>query len=237
MTIYAGTSGWAYPEWKGSFYPADLPDGEMLSWYAGRLSAVEVNNTFYRMPKREVVEGWGRQVSQDFRFVLKASRRITHQGKLGPTAAAPLAYLVANAQVLEARLGAILFQTPPWLKKDEGLLRDFVALLPPGVRGAFEFRSTSWFQDDVYQILGDANQALVVADAGDGDREPPVVATADWGYARLRSPAYGDAELATWAERLTGLDWTDLFVFFKHEDEAGGPALASRFLELTGTAT
>jgi uncharacterized protein YecE (DUF72 family) len=234
MAVYTGTSGWAYKEWKGAFYPDDLAAGDMLSFYAARLGAVEVNNTFYRMPRAEVVEGWASQVPAGFRFVLKASRRITHQAKLGPDAADPLAYLVQVAGHLEDRLGAILFQMPPWLKRDTGLLRDFVGLLPAGVRGAFEFRSTSWFQDDVFDVLREANQALVVADTGDADKDPPLVATADWGYARLRRPDYDDDEVATWAERLVSEGWQDLFVFFKHEDEAGGPALARRFLDLTG---
>jgi uncharacterized protein YecE (DUF72 family) len=231
MAVFTGTSGWAYKEWKGSFYPGDLPDGSMLSWYGERLSSVEVNNTFYRMPRREVLEGWCEQVPEAFRFVLKASRRITHQAKLGPDAADALDYLVGNARVMGDRLGAILFQTPPWLKRDVPLLRAFVARIPDGVRGAFEFRSTSWFDDEVYAVLIDANQALVVADAGDPDTDPPLVATADWGYARLRSPTYTEAQLSEWAGRLMSPEWSDLFAFFKHEDEATGPAAAARFAD------
>ncbi len=234
MAIYAGTSGWSYKEWKGAFYPDDLPDAEMLAFYAARLGAVEVNNTFYRMPRREVLEGWGAQVPDGFRFVLKASRRITHQAKLGDDAASALEYLVGNASALGESLGAFLFQTPPWLKRDDGLLAAFVARLPGGVRGAFEFRSSSWFDDATYQVLADANQALVIADTGDADKDPPLVRTADWGYARLRQTSYSDDALGDWAGRLTAQGWSDLFVFFKHEDEATGPAAAARFTSLAG---
>lgn len=232
MAVYTGTSGWSYKEWKGSFYPDDLSDGDMLAYYAARLRSVEVNNTFYRMPRREVLEGWAEQVPPDFRFVLKASRRITHQAKLGDDAADALEYLIGNARVLGERLGAFLFQTPPWLKRDTGLLAAFVARLPTGVRGAFEFRSTSWFDDATYQVLADAGQALVIADTGDEEKDPPLVRTADWGYARLRQPVYTESELGDWASRLCAQGWQDLFVFFKHEDEATGPAAADRFATL-----
>jgi uncharacterized protein YecE (DUF72 family) len=231
MVVYAGTSGWAYKEWKGSFYPEDLSNDGMLEFYAGRLGSVEVNNTFYRMPKREVLEGWSEQVPEGFRFVLKASRRITHNARLGEDAADPLAYLVGNAEVLGAKLGAILFQTPPWLKADVDLLARFVEHIPSGVRGAFEFRSTSWFQDDVYAVLRAANHALVAADTGNPDKDPPLVATADWGYARLRRVDYTDDDLVDWARRLREQPWNDVFAFFKHEDDAAGPALAGRFAE------
>jgi uncharacterized protein YecE (DUF72 family) len=232
MTVYAGTSGWAYKEWKGSFYPEDLPNDGMLEFYANRLETVEINNTFYRMPKREVLEGWSDQVPEGFRFVLKASRRITHKARLGDDAADPLAYLVGNAQVLGPRLGAILFQTPPWLKGDVDLLRRFVDLIPAGVRGAFEFRSTSWFEDEVFDVLRAGNHALVAADTGNPDKDPPLVATADWGYARLRRVDYTDDDLVDWARRLGEQPWGEVFAFFKHEDDAAGPALAGRFAEL-----
>lgn len=237
MAVYTGTSGWSYKEWKGAFYPDDLADGDMLSYYADRLGSVEVNNTFYRMPRREVLEGWAEQVPEGFRFVLKASRRITHQAKLGDDAGDALDYLVGNARVLGDRLGAFLFQTPPWLKQDTGLLEAFVARIPEGVQAAFEFRSTSWFDDATYRVLADAGQALVIAHTGDADKDPPLVRTADWGYARLRQPAYTDDELAEWAGRLTEQGWSDLFVFFKHEDDAAGPAAADRFAALARDAT
>lgn len=237
MAMWVGTSGWAYDEWKGAFYPEDLPGEAMLAYYAERLGSVEVNNTFYRMPRREVLRSWREQVPEGFRFVLKASRRITHQAKLGPDAVDPLGYLTTNAGELGDKMGAILFQTPPWLKKDADLLRAFLGHVPEGVRAAFEFRSTSWFDDEVCGLLSEHGAALVAADTGNPDKDPPVVATTNWGYARLRRPDYDDKDLADWAARLTGQGWNDVFVFFKHEDEGAGPALARRFLELCGGST
>jgi len=233
MALWVGTSGWAYKEWKGTFYPEDLKDADMLSHYATRLPSVEVNNTFYRMPRREVLQAWTDQVPEGFRFVLKASRRITHKAKLGPEAREPLEYLLANVGELGERLGALLFQTPPWLKKDVGLLRDFLDLLPQGLRAAFEFRSTSWFDQEVFDALRERNAALVTADTGDPAKDPPLEPTADWGYARLRRIDYADDLVEEWATRLTAQGWSDVFVFFKHEDEGAGPALAQRFIDLT----
>ena len=234
MRAYVGTSGWSYKEWKGPFYPEDISNDEMLRYYSGRLSSVEVNNTFYRMPNPEVLAGWAEQVSSDFTFVLKASRRITHNAKLGPGAAEPLAYLFSSAEAMGPKLGPILFQTPPWLKKDVAVLRDFLALLPEGRRGAFEFRNATWFDEEVYQALADRNAALVAADTGEEGKDPPLRPTASWGYARLRREGYEGGLLEDWARRLTEPSWSELFVFFKHEDEGAGPKLAERFLELVG---
>jgi len=178
------------------------------------------------------LEEWADSTPDGFSFVLKASRRITHQAKLGPDAADPLDYLVGNLEALGDKLGPLLFQTPPWLKKDAGLLRDFLGLLPDGLRAAFEFRSTSWFDDEVAGLLEDAGAALVVADTGDGERDPPLLATAPFGYARLRRESYEGDLLERWAERLAGQPWQDLWVFFKHEDGGAGPRLAERFREL-----
>ena len=227
MAVHVGTSGWSYPEWKGSFYPSDMKSGRMLAYYAGRFDSVEVNNTFYRLPRREVLATWAGQVPAGFSFVVKASQRITHKARLGLDAAAPLAYLLETCGALEDRLGPVLFQTPPWLKHDVALLRDFLALVPPGVRAAFEFRSAGWFQEPVYDAFAERNAALVVADTG-AEGDPPLVRTSDWGYARLRRVEYPDALLDEWAERLAGVPWEHLWVFFKHEDEATGPLLAAR---------
>ncbi|MBW3535310.1 MAG: DUF72 domain-containing protein [Gemmatimonadetes bacterium] len=232
MRAYVGTSGWSYKEWKGPWYPEDLSSDAMLGWYAGRLNSVECNNTFYRLPKRDVLRSWAEQVPDGFSFVLKASKRITHQAKLGADAADPLAYLCDAAGELGDRLGPILFQTPPWLKKDAGLLRDFLARVPEGVRAAFEFRSTSWFDEEVYDVLRQGGAALVAADTGDADKDPPLVATAPWGYARLRREAYDDGLLEDWARRLEATEWDEAWVFFKHEDEGAGPRMAERFAGL-----
>ena len=230
--IHIGTSGWSYPAWKGHFYPADLASGSMLSFYADRFNSVEVNNTFYRLPRREVLKAWTEQVPPGFSFVIKASRRITHNAKLGAKAADPLAYLLDACSELGDQLGPVLFQTPPWLKKDVPLLKNFLALLPSGVWGAFEFRSTSWFDEEVYDALRERNAALVVADTGEAEKAPPLVRTANWGYVRLRRVSYSGALLGEWATRLARLGWDRLWVFFKHEDEGTGPRLAAQFQQL-----
>ena len=229
MRLWPGTSGFSYKEWKGSFYPEDLPDGGMLAYYAGRFPAVEINNTFYRMPTRKLLEGWAEQVPSGFRFGLKASRKITHQKKLADCGE-ELAYLIGTSRALGERLGPTLVQLPPWLKKDVPLLAAFLALVPADFPVAVEFRSSSWFEDDVYSALSEAGAALVVSDTGKGD--PPVVRTAAFGYARLRRVEYGEADLEDWARRLAEAGWDDLFAFFKHEDEATGPRLAARFREI-----
>jgi uncharacterized protein YecE (DUF72 family) len=165
--------------------------------------------------------------------VVKAPQRITHRAKLGPEAADPLRYLLETCGALGDKLGPVLFQTPPWLERDLGVLRDFLALLPAGVRAAFEFRNATWFEDPVYEALAERNAALAVADTGE-EGDPPLVKTADWGYARLRRVEYPGALLDEWAERLAGVPWEHLWVFFKHEDEGTGPKLAARFRGLIG---
>ncbi|MCY4398701.1 MAG: DUF72 domain-containing protein [Gemmatimonadetes bacterium] len=230
--LWTGTSGFSYKEWKGSFYPEKLPANRMLEYYSRQLSSVEINNTFYRLPRAEMLEKWASTVPDDFAFVLKASRRITHMKRL-KDAGDPLDYLVTTAVgALGARLGPILFQLPPYLRKDVERLRDFLAIVPDTVRAAFEFRHESWFGDDVYQALADRGAALVTADTGEG--EAPVVETAGFGYARLRRPGYGEAELRDWAAALRRSAWSDVFVFFKHEDEGAGPRMAAGFRGVWG---
>lgn len=227
MRLWSGTSGFSYSEWKGAFYPEDLPQSGFLSYYGEHLNSVEINNTFYRLPKAEMLEKWRSQVPDDFRFVLKASQRITHHKRL-KEAGDPLAYLASTATgALGSVLGPILFQLPPYFRKNVDRLRDFLASIPEGIQPAFEFRHESWFEDDTYEALAKADAALVTADTGEG--EAPVVRTAPFGYARLRRPGYTDEELEEWARRFKEEGWSDLYVFFKHEDEATGPALAARF--------
>lgn len=232
MRIFAGTSGWQYKEWKGSFYPEEISAADMLEFYAGRFSTVEVNNTFYRMPKESVLHSWAETVPDGFTFVLKASRRITHFGRLKESAYEPLEYMLATARTLGSRLGPILFQLPPNLKKDVERLKAFVAQIPEGTRAAFEFRHPSWVEDDALEILRSRNLALCIANTE--DEQTPLHATADYGYLRLRKTAYEDGELEGWAEKVGNQDWSDAYVFFKHEDEGTGPELADRFLKLTG---
>lgn len=230
MKLFVGTSGYSYKEWKGIFYPEKLPAAKMLPFYAEHFNTVEINNTFYRMPSPNVLTQWAEQVPADFAFVLKAPQRLTHfqQLRLVDDSAD---YFANTAATLGARLGPLLFQLPPTLKKDVPRLRDFVAALPGSPRMAFEFRHASWFDDEVYQLLSAAQAALCAADTD----AAPITAlqeTANWGYVRLRRAEYSDADLAAWLKRVRERSWQQAYVFFKHEDEARGPAFATRFLEL-----
>ena len=231
MRLLVGTSGYSYKEWKGSFYPEDLPAKGMLGYYSTRLPAVEINNTFYRLPKESVLEGWAEATEEGFRFAVKASRRITHFRRLRGVEEL-LEYLLDTVQVLGDKLGPLLFQLPPNFKRDDEALGGFLELLPPRCRAAFEFRHGSWFDDEVYRLLsGHGNAALVASDRAGAD-EPPVVATAGFGYLRLRRTDYGESDLAAWAARVREQPWREAFVFFKHEETAGGPELADRFAGL-----
>lgn len=228
--IRIGTSGYNYPEWKGRFYPADLPAAKMLAWYAERFSTVEVNYTFYRMPTPKLVAGWAAQVPESFTFTLKAPRRITHDRRLGDIAD-PLRAFCDAAAGLGPRLGCLLFQLPPNMKVDLGKLDAFLAELPPAARVAMEFRHESWWSDEVYARLRAKNVALCIADSE--TRHTPVLVTADYGYLRLRDEGYGDADIARWADVIGqhGSDWRDTFVYFKHEDEGKGPEFATHLIE------
>ena len=228
MIVRAGTSGFSYDEWRGSFYPEDLAKDGMLAYYAERFGTVEINNTWYRMPSESLLSKWADEVPDSFRFVLKANRQITHFKRLKPEAVEPLEYFWSKARTLGDRLGPILIQLPPNLKKDLPRLRDFLAAVPAGMRAAFEFRHESWLDDDVYTALSDHTAALVIAQTE--DEETPLVATTDWGYLRLRKVDYAEGEVEAWAEKVRGQEWTEAYVFFKHEDEGTGPRLAARFL-------
>jgi len=231
MKLYVGTSGYSYKEWKGSFYPEDLSDKEMLSFYSNRLSAVEINNTFYRLPKQEMLENWAGQVPEDFRFILKASRKITHFKKLNECED-EAEYLFRTARALEERLGVILMQLPPYLRKDLELLSSFVELIPEDIRVTFEFRHHSWFDNDVYDCLQARKCALCIADTDDDKLETPLVSTTDWGYLRLRRPDYDADALKNWVTSIASQPWKEVYVFFKHEDEGAGPRLAGQFREI-----
>ncbi len=226
MKIFVGTSGWSYKEWKGSFYPADLPAEEMLGYYAARLPTVEINNSFYRIPREKVLLEWAEQVPPEFRFVLKASRRITHNSRLTDVDGS-LSYFLRTVNVLGEKLGPTLFQCPPSLRKDIELLRGFLAKVPRTWRAALEFRHETWFVEEVYDALRAHDVALV---AVDGDEEgAPLVPTAPWGYLRLRRSGYGDRELAEWLGRIRGQPWIESFVFLKHEEDSpAGPDAAVR---------
>ena len=234
MDLHVGTSGYSYDEWKGSFYPEDLPSKRMLSYYGERLNAVEINNTFYRLPKSSVLEGWASQVPEAFRFSVKASRRITHFARLSAEAREPTDYMVSTLGSLGARLGVVLFQMPPNLKKDLARLSAFLGTLPADMPGAFEFRHASWNDGDVHEALRRSGMALVCADTEESEGDEPIVSTTSWGYLRLRRPDYTDADLARWGRHVAETGWERAFVFFKHEDEGAGPKLAARFNELAG---
>jgi len=232
MQVRVGTSGWSYKEWKGHFYPEKLAAKDMLRYYAERFPTVEVNNTFYRMPNPATLESWSAEVPKDFAFVLKASKRITHDKRLKEVADS-VDYLVRTAAALGPKLGPFLVQLPPNMKKDVPRLRDFLALLEPPARAAFEFRHVSWFDDEVYGALRERGAAWCVADTGE-EGDPPFVSTADWGYMRLRRVAYGESDLRSWADRIRGQSWGEAFVFFKHEEAGTGPKLAAQFMEALG---
>jgi uncharacterized protein YecE (DUF72 family) len=230
MQVRCGTSGFSYKEWKGPFYPADLANAAMLRWYAERLPAVEINNTFYRMPSAAALAGWAEQTPSGFRFVIKAPQRITHRARLAD-AGELVEQLWQACGALGDRLGPILFQLPPYFRKDGPRLRAFVEALPTPCRACFEFRHASWFDDEVYAILRARECALCIADTDDGGESAPV-ATAPWGYLRLRRTDYGDADLERWRERIAAQPWQEAFVFFKHEDEGAAPRLAARLASL-----
>ncbi len=230
MKLHVGTSGYSYKEWKGNFYPEDLPAKEMLFYYAKRLPAVEINNTFYRLPQPGMMENWKEQVPAQFRFSIKATQRITHIKRLN-NVTAETKYLLETAALLEERLGVVLFQLPPNMKRDIGRLQTFLDSLPTETRIAFEFRHESWFDDEVLSLLRAKDCALVVSDT---DVKPlsEIINTAKWGYLRLRRTLYEKSDLAEWMKRVTGQKWEEAFVFFKHEDEGIGPKLAADFISL-----
>jgi uncharacterized protein YecE (DUF72 family) len=230
MDLYVGTSGYSYKKWKGTFYPKNLPVQQMLRFYGERFRTVEINSTFYGLPSASVLEGWADAVPADFKFVLKAPKKITHLRGLKDAGDLVL-HLLEVAGALTEHRGPLLFQLPPTSKKDVPRLRAFLTLLPLQHRAAFEFRHPSWFDDGVFGLLRDHRAALCVADT-EGNLEVPFVATTEWGYLRLRRPAYGDAELRAWVKRVQEQGWRDAFVFFKHEDEGKGLQMAKRFMEL-----
>jgi uncharacterized protein YecE (DUF72 family) len=227
--ILAGASGYSFKEWKGTFYPDAIKADEMLPFYASRLPTVEINNTFYRMPKTTVVESWASQVPAGFRFSIKASRRITHIARLKiESAAEPVGYLYRGLAALGEKRGPVLFQLPPNLKKDLPRLVAFLGLLPGDHRAAFEFRNDTWFADDVYNTLKASGASLCLSERED-NAPPPLVETAPWGYVRLRLETYTDADLKAWAQRLEATAWRQIHVYFMHEPTA--PAYAKALME------
>ena len=230
MNVRVGTSGYSYAEWKGNFYPEKMAAKDMLHYYAEHFPTVEINNTFYRMPKEDLLSGWAAQVPESFQFVIKASQRITHIRRL-KECAEELGYLYRVTATLQARLGPLLFQLPPNFRKDVPRLQGFLDAMPEKRRVAIEFRHASWFDDETFQALRNQGVALCVADTGE---EPvvPLVATTDWGYLRLRREDFSDADLKDWAKKIRAQPWNAAYVFMKHEEEGRGPKLAARLIEI-----
>lgn len=229
MQLLAGTSGFSYKEWLGRFYPEKLPMHEMLGYYARHFATVEINNTFYRMPAESMLQGWCAQVPESFAFTLKAPRRITHDKRLREIDS-DVSEFVRRAATLGSRLGVLLFQLPPNLKKDLDRLRNLLGLLPNDQRFALEFRHDSWQDDEVHAVLREGGAMLCVTDTDDGDT--PYAATHDYGYLRLRRTHYDAADLRAWAERIAATDLKRTYVYFMHEDEALGTRFARELLAI-----
>ena len=228
MQLFTGTSGFAYKEWKGAFYPEALRNEDMLSYYASHFRSVEINNSFYRMPAEKTLMQWTEQVPPEFRFVLKAPQRITHFTRLKEESKDPLEYFLKTAQTMGNQLGPLLFQLPPNMKLDLPRLQNFLSWLPPEIRAAFEFRHNSWFDDGVCDALRAVNASLCIADTED-EQTPRIATAGDWGYLRLRRVEYSRADVAEWAVWTRAQAWAEAFVFFKHEDAGTGPRLAKEF--------
>jgi uncharacterized protein YecE (DUF72 family) len=229
MQILAGTSGYSYKEWKGRFYPEMLAASEMLRFYAERFNTVEINNTFYRMPDETMLSRWEQQVPADFMFAVKAPRRISHQKRLRD-AQSEMAEFLERLSVLKNKLGPLLIQLPPFMKKDLPALDDFLSNCPGEQPIAFEFRHPSWEDDSVYELLRTHAVAFCIAETD--EHQGPLISTSVFGYLRLRRANYDDRELSTWIEQIAAQHWSRAYVYFKHEDEARGPRFAQRFIEL-----
>jgi uncharacterized protein YecE (DUF72 family) len=230
MALWVGTSGYNYPEWRGSFYPEKFPSAKMLPYYAERLPTVEINNTFYRMPTEKTVAGWNQATPAHFRLTLKAPQQITHIARLRDCADA-VQHFVRVAATLDSKLGVLLFQLPPYLRRDLALLDGFLAMLPVATRAAFEFRHASWFDAAVYERLRAAGLALCIADSE--KLSTPLEVTATYGYFRLRDEGYAPRDLAHWAAQIRAhtMGCEDVFVYFKHEEAGKGPEFARIFQE------
>ena len=229
--IYVGTSGYNYPEWRGSFYPPAFPAKQMFGYYAERFRTVEINATFYRMPTPKLTAAWHEQAPARFKYALKAPRQITHIKRLKDADAA-LGFFCDSARLLGSALGPLLFQLPPNFKSDTTRLADFLDLVPSDLRVAFEFRHESWLNDSVFDVLRARGAALCVADFG--DKSTPFRATARHGYLRLRDEGYTRDDLSRWASDVVShlAEWDDVFIYFKHEEAGKGPEFAKAFLEI-----
>ncbi|HXT39973.1 MAG TPA: DUF72 domain-containing protein [Candidatus Angelobacter sp.] len=229
--LWVGTSGFQYPEWRGSFYPDKLPISKMLPYYAEHFPTTEINYTFRRMPTVEILERWVIATPLEFKFTLKAPQEITHFRRLRDCEKV-LGAFCNTLPALNSKLGVVLFQLPPGFARDIPVLADFMEALPHGVRVAFEFRHSSWHDDEVFALFKSKNAALCIADSE--RMATPIVLTADFGYFRLRDEGYRDADIACWAEKIAqnrkGL--RDVFVYFKHEEKGVGAEFAKQLMGL-----
>ena len=230
MKLLAGTSGYSFKEWKGTFYPADLKSDQLLGFYATKFPTLEINNTFYRLPKEHVLLDWASQVPDSFSFSLKASQRITHHTRLKAESQSLVEFLLKNTSVLGERLGPILFQLPPNLKKDIERLKNFLTYLPADRRYTFEFRNESWFDEEVFGVLRERDIAMCISESA--ELSCPVVSTASWGYLRLHKLDYDQAALEEWARCVASQKWDQAYVYFKHDEGAGsGPPAVEAFVQ------
>lgn len=234
VKAFVGTSGWQYASWKGRFYPTGLPQRRWLEHYATRFPVVEVNNTFYMLPKEATFDRWRQESPDVFVFVVKASRYITHIRRMrGAKDSVDLFW--SRASRLGSKLGPVLLQFPPNLTADVGLLRDFLPLLPKEMRAAFEFRDGSWWRDDVFEALDEAGAAWVLADRPGA--KVPLIVTGGWSYVRFHQgrrthPAYSSSKLSAWADRIAGLDAKEVWAFFNNDPLGAAPKDAERLLGL-----
>jgi uncharacterized protein YecE (DUF72 family) len=233
VRAYVGTSGFSYKEWRGSFYPDDLPQKKYLGFYAGKLDTVEANNTFYKFPESSVLAAWVAEVPAGFRFALKVSQSITHRARL-VSCERMIVDFCERSKALGEKVGPVLVQLPPNFKKDAGRLREFLAVAPKTHRFAFEFRNASWFDDETFEALRAQGAALCWAETE--DLVTPRVSTAGWGYLRLRTVKYDAAALKTWAKEIAAQPWSDVHVYFKHEEGGTGPRFAAQLLSALGKA-
>ncbi len=230
MKYWIGTSGFQYPEWKGKFYPEKIPLAKMLPYYAGEFSSTEVNYTFRRIPAEKTIVAWSQATPADFRFSFKAPQRITHFARLRGCLEQVDAFQRAISAADE-KAGPVLFQLPPNFPKDIAVLQDFLAGLPRTMRAAFEFRHESWFDDSTFETLQAANAALCIAE--NEELATPPIATADFGYLRLRREDYTPAQIHHWSAWIEEQQpaWAETFVYFKHEEQAVGPGFARQMLK------
>lgn len=231
MKLYIGTSGYSYKEWKGNFYPEKIKNEEMLKFYSAQFNSVEINNTFYRVPKKEVIQNWAKQVPKDFKFSVKASRNITHIKKL-KDAESDLKYFIENVKELKSKLGILLIQLPPSFSKNLERLRLFTESLPEKINAAFEFRHPTWFDEEVYELLKEKKFSMCLSQT---DEEPDVklINTASYAYLRLRKTDYSKKEINEWWKKIQEGGWDEVFVFFKHEDGGLGPKFARQLIEIS----